>query len=728
MSQNRAHSYCPVCMETYVDPRFGFCKRDGARLRPTSELGSAWIGRTIHDKYRVERFLGRGSMAEVYEAQHLTLERRVAIKVMQPLLAADPVAVERFKREARLVALIDHPNVVAVEDFGILEDGTWFMAMELLRGQSVEEALEDGPLAPRLALTVAIQACAALQGAHDKNVVHRDVKPANLFLLEPEEGGDPVVKLLDLGIAKVPGLEAESNLTATGVVFGTPEYMSPEQAQGFAVDHRSDIYSLGVALYRMLTGHVPFSAASFIAVLTKHVTEAPSWPADVARARGVPPAAERVLRKALAKNPAHRHQSMRELQAALVDLREQVSPGATPAVPVRGAARPEVTGRHTIRTVALRDVGEDVDHAVIEIAPDVYWVARREGVVLERNTYLRVYRGQNVQLNVLIDPGPPQDLEAVAAKVSAVIGSLAKVDVVFLNHQDPDVSMNAATIQEVNPRAHVWCSEDTWRLVHFYGLKPQGYSAVEHFRDRRTTMITGHAVVFVPTPYCHFRGAVMYYDPASRVLFSGDLFGGLSTTRHLVADEAAWRGVQIFHQLYMPSSEALRRAVAAVRRLDPPPLVIAPQHGGLVCGDRIPELLERTERLQVGIDLVADRDDKERYVRALGEIVEGLVPVLGGQRLAEELRCFAVDGSFPNLFLFAGEREIADFKIQPRAAVRALVDHLRTVVPEERQERFHALVRQSLERHSLPIGPSAGLRTASLLAEADDCAALETGP
>ena len=127
MSQSRAHSYCPVCMETYADPRFGFCKRDGARLRPTSELGSAWIGRTIHDKYQVVRFLGRGAMAEVYEARHLTLERRVAIKVMQPLLAVDPIAVERFRREARLVALISHPNVVAVEDFGVLEDGTWFV-------------------------------------------------------------------------------------------------------------------------------------------------------------------------------------------------------------------------------------------------------------------------------------------------------------------------------------------------------------------------------------------------------------------------------------------------------------------------------------------------------------------------------------------------------------------------------------------------------------------------
>jgi eukaryotic-like serine/threonine-protein kinase len=722
MSDDRAHSYCPVCMATYDDPRFGFCKRDGARLRPISELGSAWIGRTINGRYRVVRFLGRGAMAEVYEAQHLALERRVAIKVMQPLLATDPISVERFKREARVIALIDHPNVVGVEDFGVLEDGTWFMVMELLRGRSVEEALQAGPFEPHLALTVAIQACAALQAAHDKNVVHRDVKPANLFLQEPVDGGEPVVRLLDLGIAKVPGREAESNLTATGLVFGTPVYMSPEQAQGLPVDHRSDIYSLGVVLYRMLIGEVPFSAASFIAVLTKHVTEAPSWPAELAEARGVPPAAERVLRRVLSKNPAHRYQSMRELQTALVDLRAQVSGNAAPTGAVPEAQRSTTTGRHTILAVALREADSDSTRDVVEIAPDVYWVGRREGVLLERNTYLRVYRGRGVQLNVLIDPGPPQDLESVAAKVGFVIGALSKVDVIFLNHQDPDVSMNAATIQAVNPRAHVWCSEDTWRLAHFYGLKPQGYSAVEHFRDLRTTMITGHPVIFVPTPYCHFRGAVMYYDPASRVLFSGDLFGGLSATRDFVADEASWHGVEIFHQLYMPSREALRRAVAAVRRLDPPPLIIAPQHGGIVCSDRIPTLLERTERLEVGVDLLATGIEKAPYVRALGAIVEGLVPVLGAQRVAEELRSFAVDGSFPNLFLFAGEREIADIKIEPRAALRALVDHLRSVLPHARQQWFDSLVRESLERHSLPTA----LRADSLLTRDDSHAPSKT--
>jgi glyoxylase-like metal-dependent hydrolase (beta-lactamase superfamily II) len=237
-------------------------------------------------------------------------------------------------------------------------------------------------------------------------------------------------------------------------------------------------------------------------------------------------------------------------------------------------------------------------------------------------------------------------------------------------------------------------------------------------------MLTGHPVVFVPTPYCHFRGAVMYYDPESRVLFSGDLFGGLSAAPGVVADDASWSGVEIFHQLYMPSREALRHAVAAVRRLDPQPLVIAPQHGGLVCGDRIPAMLARMERLDVGIDLAAAGADKERYLQALGEIVEGLVPVLGAQRVAEELRHFAVDGTFPNLFLFAGEREIADIKIEPRAALRALVDHLRTVVPAERQARFDALVRDALHRRSL----QAALRADWLLAGDDDRVAAENAP
>jgi serine/threonine-protein kinase len=713
-STTSAQLFCPVCRATYDDPRFGFCMKDGARLRPVAGLGSTWVGRLIRELYRVLRFLGAGAMAEVYEADHLPSGRRVAVKLMRSHLAADPTMVERFKREARLGALIAHPNVVAFEDFGVLDEGTVYLVMELLVGRSLEDALKEGPLDPAFGVQVAREVCAGLGAAHDQRIVHRDVKPSNIFLVRQADG-TTTVKLLDLGIAKLAGAAVESNLTATGVVFGTPLYMSPEQAQGLAVDFRSDIYSLGIVLYRMLTGQDPFSATSFVGLLTKQVTELPVWPAGPARARRLPEAAERLVMRALAKNPDHRHQSAGELGSALADLAATISREGAPACaggPAPSVATPAAPPA-TVRQVSLAAVGAAPDRSAVAIAPNVYWVGRREGAVLERNSYLRVYHGEGLQLSVLLDPGPPQDLELLAAKVGLVIGSLKNVDFVFLNHPDPDVCPNATTIQELNPRAHIWCSEDTWRLVHFYGLRPQSYSAVEHFRDYRTKLVTGHHISFVPTPFCHFRGAVMYYDHDARVLFSGDLFGGLSRTHDLLADDAAWAGIEIFHQLYMPSRTAIRRAVEAVRRLDPPPLIIAPQHGGLWCGEAIAPRLDRMLELEVGVDGLAVEHGQDRHLECLNDIVSGLVELVGGPRVAAELRWFAADGSFPNVFVFAGEHRIVDIKIQPRAATRAFLDRIRAIVTPEQQPAVAALITRAVERHGL----RSALETWALLTE-----------
>jgi len=687
-------------MARYEASRFEFCTRDGARLKPLTTLGQRWEGRTLAGRYKVGRFLGAGGMAEVYRAEDQEGGPSVALKLIRPQALTDASALERFKREAQLVALIDHPNVVKVYGHGPLEEGVWYMALELLQGRTLEETLEDGELEPPFAMELAIQIALGLEAAHEKQIIHRDLKPANVFLHREGDGAFRV-KLLDLGIAKLLG-QAESNLTATGMIFGTPEYMSPEQALGKELDLRADLYSLGVLLYRLFVGALPFQAESFVGVLTKQVTEQPRWPTE--RAAQLPKALAELVMKALAKAPGQRQRSVRDLRLGLEKLRRKLGPPVVPRAVSGQPSPPARPPRPTIKRVRLAEAGSSsLDQEAVEIAPGIFWVGRREGVSLERNTFLCTYRGHDAGINVLIDPGPPKDLATVSAKVGAVIGALDKVDLLFLNHQDPDVAANAAVVQELNPRAHVWCSEDAWRLLHFYGLRPGGFSAVEQFRDRATTLVTGHRVSFVPTPYCHFRGAVMYYDETSRVLFSGDLFGGLSQSRGLASSDDAWAGVEIFHQLYMPSSEALRRAVQAVWRLDPLPLIIAPQHGSLVQGDQIPIMLERVEALEVGLDLLRDEGDEASYLEAVNELIALLSALLGPDETERELRAFSADGSFPDLFVFEGPLQVAAIKIQPCAALAALLGSVSRSLDEPRLATLREGVARIASRHGLRL-------------------------
>jgi eukaryotic-like serine/threonine-protein kinase len=696
---------CPLCQATYEETSLEYCRLDGARLRPLAVLGQRWRGKLLDGRYEVLRYLGAGGMAEVYEATRLADDQRVALKLMRPQVSEDPSMVERFKLEAQLITLIDHPNVIQVFDFGRFEEGTLFIAMELLRGEPLDLLLERGPIDLAIALDVATQACEGLHAAHEKGIVHRDVKPANIFLQRRGEQPPDVtvkVKILDLGIAKL-NADRSSNLTATGMVFGSPEYMSPEQALGKPVDPRSDIYGFGVVLFHAFTGRVPFFADSFVGVLTKHVTTAPHWPHEVAAERGLPPAAGEVIMKALAKNPDHRQQSMLELRDELNEACHGVDRGA-PAAELSTAGTVALRTAPTgVQRVTLSGSGADLDGEVVEIAPDVFWVGRREGVLLERNIYLRVYRGNGLQLNVLIDPGPTKDLSTVAAKVKPIIGPLEKIDLIFLNHQDPDVAGNAPVIQELNPRAHVICSEDTWRLAHFYGLRPRSFSATEHFKGMRTNLATGHTVSFVPSPYCHFRGAVMYYDETSKILFSGDLFGGLSSTLELVAGNAALAGIEFFHQLYMPSRRALRGAVERVRCLDPKPLAIAPQHGGIIGGEQLEPVLDLVAGLEVGADLFDPGKEMGRYVAATNAIVEALVQRVGEAQVAATLRCFSADGTFPNLFIFEGDLSVVEIKIEPRAAIKALL--VRTVKLLERGARaaFEQEAAQLLADHNVTL-------------------------
>jgi len=316
---------CPACNSHY-EAGVAFCPKDGTKLQPVGAAPSpSLVGGVIAERYRILRKLGEGGMGEVYEAQHVYIDKKFALKLLRPEITTNPEAVARFHQEARSASSIGHDNIVGIDDFGRLPDGSVYLAMELLSGQSLSDRLRTPPpLTLDETLAIAIQACCGLSAAHAKGIIHRDMKPENLFLTKRH--GELVVKVLDFGIAKVGGEAGQQNLTRTGQVFGTPHYMSPEQALGKGLDLRSDIYSVGVILYEMATGRVPYQAESFMGILTQHITATPAPPRQLAPDRQIPVEFEQLILRAMAKEPAQRFASMDEMAQALAHLAQTLAP------------------------------------------------------------------------------------------------------------------------------------------------------------------------------------------------------------------------------------------------------------------------------------------------------------------------------------------------------------------------------------------------------------------
>jgi len=250
----------------------------------------------VAGKYRISAQLGKGGMGVVFEAFDIRLKRRVALKFLPPHLTSSPEAKQRFVREAQAVSKLDHPNICTIYEIDETPTGNTFLAMACYNGQTLDRRIKEAPIRPEQAIDIAIQIANALKAAHAKGIVHRDIKPANIFLTE-----DGQVKVLDFGLAK---LASELSITRAGTVVGTVVYMSPEQAGGGAVDGRTDIWSLGVVLYEMLTGERPFKGENEQAVIHSILNEEPR---PVSRSvRKLPSGLDRIVGRCLRKNPSDR--------------------------------------------------------------------------------------------------------------------------------------------------------------------------------------------------------------------------------------------------------------------------------------------------------------------------------------------------------------------------------------------------------------------------------------
>ncbi len=310
-------------------------------------------------RYKLKKRIGAGGMGEVWSAFHRGLQRDVALKILRPESARDPRMVERFEREVRATTELTHPNTIRVYDYGVTEDGLWYYAMELLEGRHLGAVVaHEGPLDPGRAARLVAQAARALAEAHRRGLVHRDVKPANLFLTEL--GGEPdFLKVLDFGVVKFTAQEAGADLTRTGFFAGTPAYLSPEVAGGGEADARSDVYALGAVLYFLLTGAPPFSSDNPTELLAAHMSKRPIPPSQ-RRGEALPPAIEEIVMRCLAKDPAARYESAVELARALAEsgLDSTHAPTAPPrSLPTIPAPAPGLSAAAAEQTTVITPRG-----------------------------------------------------------------------------------------------------------------------------------------------------------------------------------------------------------------------------------------------------------------------------------------------------------------------------------------------------------------------------------
>jgi tetratricopeptide (TPR) repeat protein len=323
---------CPQC-QNECEETHKFCPTCGFPVAKVAQhTDDPLVGRTLPGGYVILDLVGIGGMGRVYRAEQTNLGRTVAIKIIHPHLVGEENAAARFITEARAASRLNHPNSVAVIDFGKTEDGQLYLVMEFLRGKDLARVqYEEGPLSFRRIVSILRQVLAALSEAHHLEIIHRDLKPENV-ILEPVRTGGDFVKVVDFGLAKMREGTAP-NITSPGIVCGTPEYMSPEQGRGDPLDPRSDLYAVGVIFYQLLTGRLPFEAESPTQVVLMHITEPPPDPRAAAPERMIPSLLADVCLMALAKEPAHRFGNADEFAEALSDALSQIESTVPRAIP-----------------------------------------------------------------------------------------------------------------------------------------------------------------------------------------------------------------------------------------------------------------------------------------------------------------------------------------------------------------------------------------------------------
>jgi len=344
--------HCPTCGRHY-SADFEICPEDQSPLQADVTVVGAppvdpLVGHTLDEKYRLEERLGIGGMGTVYRARHLLIDRPVAVKVLNQRFVEDEAARTRFRREARAAGRLQHTNAVTVTDFGESQDGYVYLVMELLEGRTLRDVLaKEAPLDAARSVSLMMQISAAVAAAHEAGIIHRDLKPANIFIVQRAEV-PALVKVLDFGIAKLAAESFEEDepmtLTQIGAMIGTPRYMSPEQCDGAKLTPAADVYSLGVILYEMLAGTVPFSGSTPLAIAMKHKSETPRSPRDFVSS--IPPALEQLVLHTLEKRPQDRPANAAEFRMELLATAERL-----------GLEHAAVTSSPNLK--ALRDVGTE---------------------------------------------------------------------------------------------------------------------------------------------------------------------------------------------------------------------------------------------------------------------------------------------------------------------------------------------------------------------------------
>jgi serine/threonine-protein kinase len=430
---------CPVCGRPAA--RGHACvRRPGSR--PFGEPPGSLIGKNLGQNYRVIEPVGAGAMGMVYVVEHLALRKRFAAKVLTADLARHPEAIARFEVEAHAASRLDHENIVSVVDYGKTDDGCVFIIMELLRGKTLQARMDQGRLSLDEVVAVVIQVCRALAAAHAAGIVHRDMKPENVFLTE-RPGGRTVVKVLDFGISKAGenGLR-DGRITKQGQLLGSPEYMSPEASRGEDVDARADIYAVGIMLYELLCGEVPFRHANYLKILQMHANMPPRPPRRLSPQ--LSEELDRLILRALEKSPSRRQASIEELEAELM--------AALPAAAARALLQMQAPSRRWMAEAATSVLsvagtnpglaeGTDISRAPsADSPPDPTLETRRRGhraVLLAvwsavtiggaSATTVAVLRWDEAQyaISSALDPAPAGAGPAEAAPVVAVSGPAA---------------------------------------------------------------------------------------------------------------------------------------------------------------------------------------------------------------------------------------------------------------------------------------------------------------